>query len=414
MKKRVAAMTLAGVVVALADTAFGSGYRIPEQSLNSVALSNAYVANTIGADTSYYNPANMSWQQEGWLTDAGITIIRLPSIRYEDNRTSPLLSFNGDSKDEYFALPQVHLVSPEYGRTRFGFSLTYPAGLSKRWQDGYAKMFAEEFTLKVVEFNPTVAWKLSDMLSFGLGFRALYADGKVKSNTDEFALAPAHISRDLEGDTTEYGYNVALTFKPNKQFTLAATYRSNVDLDIEGDDALLRNSTFDFEDTYKAFVSVPVPAVATIGASYTCGKTTFEFTYDKTYWDEYEKLDFNYDRPLHPYVAIFDLPKAKNWKNTDAFRIGVTHQINDQWTIMAAYAIDENPIPDETLLFELPDSDAQIYSAGVQYRWSDTLKLGVAYLYDHKDSRSVTNSDVNGTFSGSEAHLMTFGMQYFF
>ncbi len=35
------------------------GYKIPESSVNAVALSNAYVANASGADASYYNPAKM-------------------------------------------------------------------------------------------------------------------------------------------------------------------------------------------------------------------------------------------------------------------------------------------------------------------------------------------------------------------
>ena len=37
------------------------GYKIPEQSLNSMALGAAYVAHTMGADTAYFNPANMAF-----------------------------------------------------------------------------------------------------------------------------------------------------------------------------------------------------------------------------------------------------------------------------------------------------------------------------------------------------------------
>jgi long-chain fatty acid transport protein len=39
--------------------AFASGYRIPEQSLNSTALSSAYVANANGADAAV---ADLEWQ----------------------------------------------------------------------------------------------------------------------------------------------------------------------------------------------------------------------------------------------------------------------------------------------------------------------------------------------------------------
>jgi len=47
--------------VAASSVVMAGGYKIPEQSLNSMALGAAYVAHTTGADTAYFNPANMSF-----------------------------------------------------------------------------------------------------------------------------------------------------------------------------------------------------------------------------------------------------------------------------------------------------------------------------------------------------------------
>ncbi|RUM38472.1 MAG: aromatic hydrocarbon degradation protein, partial [Desulfobulbus sp.] len=58
MKKKIAIATL-GLLVA-AGSAYGSGYRIPEQSLNSTARAGANVAYTPSADAAFFNPANMS------------------------------------------------------------------------------------------------------------------------------------------------------------------------------------------------------------------------------------------------------------------------------------------------------------------------------------------------------------------
>ena len=58
-----------------AATLLASGYRIPEQSLNSVALSAAYVASANGADASYYNPANMAFMAEGGYIETSLTYI---------------------------------------------------------------------------------------------------------------------------------------------------------------------------------------------------------------------------------------------------------------------------------------------------------------------------------------------------
>ena len=55
-------LTLTGLVLlAASGTALASGYRIPEQSVNSTARAGGYVAHTPGADASYFNPANMAW-----------------------------------------------------------------------------------------------------------------------------------------------------------------------------------------------------------------------------------------------------------------------------------------------------------------------------------------------------------------
>ena len=44
--------------------ALASGFKIAEQSLNATALSSAYVAGAFGADSAYYNPANMGFSHQ--------------------------------------------------------------------------------------------------------------------------------------------------------------------------------------------------------------------------------------------------------------------------------------------------------------------------------------------------------------
>jgi long-chain fatty acid transport protein len=53
---------------------------------------------------------------------------------------------------------------------------------------------------------------------------------------------------------------------------------------------------------------------------------------------------------------------------------------------------------------------------GVRYKINKDMELGVAYLYDDKESRSVNNlangGSVNGEFEDAAAHLLTFGFMY--
>ena len=395
------------ILLTAAGSASASGYRIPEQSVNSTARAGSYVAYTPGADATYYNPANMSWLENRGYLEVDGTWIHLSSIDYTDT-LSPLR--NGESETENFYVPTFFAVSPEYNKFRFGFSVTAPAGLSKQWQDLYPRSYAEEFSLKVIDLNPTLSYKFCDRFAVGAGVRAIYTDGTVTSN------ASNRLTRNLEGDSWDAGYNLALTGRPVDNMNVSVTYRSKVNLNVEGDATLV--SPVSYYNGYAA-VDIPLPAVLALAASYTFfDKLTVELEYDRTYWSAYDNLDFNYAsvfRSPNPLVA-FDRAIPKNWSDSNAWRLSVTYDMKNNFILMAGFAIDENPIPSNTLGFELPDSDALLYSVGVRYKLNKDMELGVAFLYDYKESRSVNNlaagGTVNGTFENASAQLLTFGFSY--
>jgi long-chain fatty acid transport protein len=194
----------------------------------------------------------------------------------------------------------------------------------------------------------------------------------------------------------------------------SVTYRSRGDLTVEGD-ATLKYTPLGLAYAGYAEVEIPLPAVLAVAVSYTFfDRLTVELEYDRTYWSDYENLDFNYANAFsapNPF-ANFDLPLAKDWKDTDAWRFSVSYDMKNDFILMAGFAIDENPVPSQTLGFELPDSDALLYSLGVRYQVNENMEMGLSYLYDDKDSRSVSNGVVDGTFKDASAHLVTFGFTY--
>ncbi|MCH9813937.1 MAG: outer membrane protein transport protein [Epsilonproteobacteria bacterium] len=402
MKKIIILSTLASSLL------LSSGYRLPESSLNATALSAAYVANAHGADSSYYNPANMVFNENKSCVEGTLTLIHLSEINYKDSRDE---AFNSSSETENILAPTLLYSSKDYNGIRYGLSLTVPGGLTKRWQSPFAKTFAEEFTLKIIELNPSVGYKINENFAIGGGLRMIYSEGVVKSDGDGAGTIPATIKRDMEANTIEFGYNLALTYKPLTNLTLAATYRSNVDIKEEGNAELSLSGTKLYDGG--ASVEVPLPAVLALAVAYDFGSTVVELAYDKTYWSAYENLDFEFkDTVPRALQAAFDDPKARNWEDTDAFRLGLTHQLNDEITLMGAIATDENPAPEENIGFELPDSDAMLYSAGIKYKYSDQITLGASLLYDAKDERTVVNEDINGKFTDASATLFTIGASY--
>jgi len=394
---------------ALAGAVFAGGYKIPETSLNSVALSAANVAHASGADAAYYNPANMIFMKNEAVMEANLMYIGLSDVNYK-SATADI-----NSKKENFIVPSFHYVSEVVDGARFGLSVVSPAGLSKRWNDAPAIYSAEEFTLQTVEINPTVALPIGDKIAVALGLRAIYSDGVVKS-TSPIA------SRDMDGDSIDFGYNLALSYKPTSELDLALTYRSKVDLSVEGDALLSYTGTLGgtvplatYTSSSSASVSVPLPALLNIAVAYTLpSDTTLEFVYERNFWSEYKELDFNYGSDVNAVTNyVFGTPVAKNWKDTNVYRFGITQKL-DELTLMGGVLIDESPVPDATLGFELPDSDSVSVSIGARYQISEKINVGLAALYSMREDRKVSNSALDGEFSNSNVLIVSSALEYRF
>ncbi len=400
-----------GLSIATSTIVMAAGYKIPEQSVNSTALSAAYIANTSGADTAYYNPAAMSFMEDKYYLEGGMTLAHLPSVEFTSDASTAM---NGKSKVENIPIPYGHFVAKPYGNWRWGVSLTAPGGLSKRWDTTYQRASAEEFTLRIVELSPSFSYKLNDNFSLGGGARLVYSDGVVKSTYT--------VSRDMEGDTFAAGYNLAMLYKLPSDINLAATYRSKVNLNEKGNAKLYSGTTLVYNGG--ANVEIPLPATLTIGASKTWNdKLTVEVDWERAYWSAYKELDFEYDSAIPaPLVPYFDNPVAKNWKDSDTYRLGITYKMDDALTLMCGYAKGDSATPNNTIGFELPDSDATYYSAGFKYKQNENLSWGAALLYADKDTLHIpagsgnANSVINagGTFDKGGAMLVTVGASYEF
>ena len=390
--------------VLVSATLIAGGYKIPENSINSVALSGANVANANGADAAYFNPAAMMRQENLNYLEIDTTYIHLTPVDFAGTTGSY------SSKAENFIVPAVHFVSKKLGDNgaRVGMSITAPAGLSKRWEAAVPKATAQEFTLQVIEFNPTVAFALSDTVDVGFGFRVLSSSGVVKVQGSD----PFNYSQNMTGSAIDYGYNLALNSHPIPELSLAMTYRSKVDLSVEGNADLTSPLV---NGNVPASVSVPVPAVLSLAGAYSFSTgTTVEMTYERTYWSAYKVLNFDYSNPTAE--AVFGASKAKNWEDTNTYRLGLTQKY-DKWTAMAGVAYDETPVPDGTLGYELPDSDAWIISLGGRYQINKNWNIGMAGLIDIKESRAANQADatgIKGEFSNGRAYLATAGIEYKF
>ena len=393
---------------------FAAAYKLPEQSIAGTALGAANVASCSGADCAYYNSANSIFLEPNkQFIEAGLTYVHLPKIEYKGSQIlngNPITA-TAKSKSEDVAIPYFHYISKAYGDYRFALSMTVPGGLTKRWDSPVQKLFAQKFELKTIMVNPSIAYRANKNLAISAGISAVYSKGKVNNDGNSLGLP---IKREMSGDSIDYGYNLSASLQLDNGLNLAATYRSKIKLSEEGDATLYLGN---LAQKYNAKVNIYLPATLTLAVSKDIYRTSLEFVYERTFWSSYKSLDFKYDKPIHPVLKdAFGTPKVKNWRDTNTFRVGLKYKYSNNLTVMAGYSYDQTPIREKYISYELPDSNAHIFSTGFIYKQNQNLSWGASILYDYKKERTIKNNinGINGKFSKGGAILVTAGFRYKF
>jgi len=216
----------------------------------------------------------------------------------------------------------------------------------------------------------------------------------------------------MSGDSFDYGYNLALAYKPTADLDIGLTYRSQVNLSEDGDADLVYANPVFTDGNYDASVTIPLPATASLALAYTLpSKTTVEFVYERTMWSAYQTLDFDYNG-LVAEIA-FGSARKKSWNDTNTYRLGVTQEF-DTFTLMGGLVYDETPVPEKTMGFELPDSNSFAVSLGGRYEIDKKWDVGLSALYSMRESRDVKNTSLNGEFSGGNVLIVSTGVSYKF
>ncbi|PSM52127.1 outer membrane transporter (OMPP1/FadL/TodX family) [Campylobacter blaseri] len=408
---------------------YGSGFRVPEQSGDSVALAATNIATSFGADAAYYNPANMATLSPEHHMTGSFSFIRASKLDFENksNAYGPL-NYNTSSRPNTFLLPTFHMVFPYINdRTRVGFSLTSPAGLTMKWRDPYPRSLSKLFTVLVIEAAPSISYEINDKLSIAGGVRMLYSKGEARNEVTGAAVNPRLpkdiivAKRDIKGDSIDFGYNLALSYRPTSNLSFGAIYRSKINMTLKGDAQIQSKNLTGLPDyDGSASITVPLPAILTLATSYRYNDFTFLFAYDRTYWSALKEFDFNY-AVENPAGGIFDRPVEKNWHDTNTFRFGLAYDYSEKLRLMAGFAIDEKATDNDKVRFELPDTKAYVYSLGGNYKVNEKLDIGVGFLYQDRQKRKVESSDdqvpfnnVVGTFKRSSITFANVSFNYRF
>jgi long-chain fatty acid transport protein len=411
----------------LATSAFGSGFLIPEQGAKASAMAGAFAATADDPSAIFYNPAGIA-QQRHMAAYAGTTLINFTNEFTGDIGSSVTSGVEAKYNRHTFNIPNMYAVVPFGNNITVGVGVFAAFGLRTDWADPFpGRYISKDADLKTTSVNPVIAWQTSDgRLAIGGGVE--YRRARVILNANRMALNPFN-GRIMDVANTrlvsEYGhdigFNAGILFKVSERFRLGASYRSAMDIDLEGDAEITQiatgNAQFDaivgaqLPPDQPITTTLPFPEIATVAAAFSPNENwDIEVDIIRTGWDRFKALD----------VAFLTTPAAsftreQNWEDSSSYRLGVNHNATEHWDVRFGFVFDENPQPIEAVSPLLPDSDRLGGSFGAGFHAGPFVVDGSVLVlhFKDRDTQGQNAEGFNGLYE-TDALLWSVNLGYRF
>lgn len=405
-----------------------SGFGVFTQGAKGLAQSNAVTAHsTGGASILYFNPALLT-ETDGTRIEVGTTLVDV------DREFKSDLTGTTEGGDDSTKTPSTLYVTTQVNeQLSAGLGVFFPFGLASEWNDTWeGRYLATTSEVSTTNINPVLAYRVNSNLSVAAGLDALYLDAELSRQLNSTLVGTMlnpptglgilpDISQKFTGDGWGFGYNLGVLLNLTDTLDFGATFRSQIDIDVDGElqfsipsgatilDPFLNNTGGDAE--------ISLPRQATFGLAWAASDTlTLEVGARWEDWSSTGQLLITLDQPVLGQTAD---STPRDWNDTWAYNIGGEYLLNDRVSLMAGYLYSDNPVPDHTFDPSIPDSDAHLFTIGTGLTF-DKWTVDLAYGYEHHEDRdknnqigAATGSPANGEYSVN-IHLAAISVGYRF
>lgn len=341
------------------------------------------------------NPANLMDLDEAQVMPS-VTIGHVTA-----EYTSPL-GIREETENPWRMLPSVFAAWPaDGGRYTFGMGLNIPYGQATEWnRTGVFQWTAPTFAeMSALTATPAIAARLSDSVSVGLGLNLMWGNLELRQRLPAGAVSPFANELSLDGDGYGAGARAGLTWQVTDKQRIAVTYKSPVDITFEGDSTINTvPATMAMGGNFETELHFPSEAGLGYGIQVT-DQLRLEANVE---WVEHSRND------AITIDAGTGTPNTlpQNWDDVWVVGLGADLQLTDACVLRAGWMRMPTPIPSQTLMTTLPESDNNILAVGLGFSGEEnTLDLGyVTSIYEDRTVADNINPYVNGEY-GFESHL---------
>jgi long-chain fatty acid transport protein len=425
-------VTCVSYVLAWGTAAYADGFRIPYQGAAAAGQGFAFAAQADDPSAIYYNPAGMT-QLRGLQVYAGIDLIG-GNISF----TSPTnVTAHGDLGGTIVFPPPSNMYitanmadfGPAFMKNlSLGLGLNTPFGLGTRYpNNGPFASAVTRSSFPVLDIKPTIAYKVSDYISVGLGadiytFAHFNHDGQFELKSTQ----PPGISTELNGSDTAAGFNASLLVTPLRNadgdplMNLGVVYRSRTTLHLSGQ--LVVNGISTDATTTVVLPPVLTGAIAVWPIRDRAHEWKVEFDMDFVQWNVFRNLDVHFSNGTSQQIP-------ENWKTTYTAMVGSQYkwlqlEALPAWevAVRAGYDRQLTPVPAAFFTPGIPDSDKNVITVGAGFLCKEggyfmgllqcgdsgarllktkAIGLDLAYQAELFEPRTISgnvNPTVNGTY----------------
>ena len=387
--------------------ALGSGFAIIEQSGANAGYAYAGAAAVAeDASTIFFNPAGMSMLSGDELQIGAHYIIPRADFTNQGSFTvlgTPLTG-GGSDGGEAALVPNLYYLHSISDRWKAGIGITAPYGLTTEYDDDWVGRYhALKSNLATLDINPSVAYKINDQWSLGLGVSFQRAEAELTNAVDwgtalvAVGLAPPSTSQNLdgtakfEGDDWGAGANVGLIYVPLAGTRLGLHYRSQIDHTLEGDATFNTPAAAAPAAQAAGLVNTSVKAEITLPETLSLSayhelNNRWAILADLTWtrWSRLEELRIKFGTGADDSVTTLD------WNDTWRTSLGCIFAPNDPLELRAGLAFDQTPIPDKQMRTpRIPGADRTWLTLGAGYRFTPMIRANLAYAHLFVDDPEI-------------------------
>jgi long-chain fatty acid transport protein len=392
MKRQI--LALAGLMATGGAQAAGFAlYENNASGLGTAFAGQAAVAQD--ASTIFFNPAGLT-NIEGRQLVGSLTYIHSSGEFTDEGSTK--LGFNvGDGGNGGVSswVPGFFYAMDINPDLKFGIGVYAPFGLATEWDTPWVGMTqALKSEVKTISVNPSLAWKLNDQISLGVGIDWQYIEAELST-----ATGPTSVAK-MEGDDNSWGWNLGALFNLDEATRIGVSYRSQVKHELEGE----MNSVLPIT------AKIDLPDMASISL-FRKLNPKLDLLVDATWtgWSSFEEL-----RVLRAADGATLSVVEESWEDAWRFTLGFQYHADDKWTWRAGIAYDQTPVPDAAhRTARIPDEDRISLAVGAQYRLSKQAMLDLGYMHIFFDDAAIAHTEGPLTLNGSfDVSADIFGAQF--